>query len=136
MNKLEQGIDRLKQEVQAAECSLVATGQHLASAVEEKVDALDLRLKNALGKYEAKLDGVRHAGHSLRDFVEKKRSELTARFEDWKTDREIGKIEKRADEKEEQAVEAIMVAAVALHAAEIAVLEALKARKFALEVAG
>ena len=135
-NKLEQGIDRLKNEIKTIETGLAATSQHLASAVEEKIDGLDARWKNAVVKYEAKLEEVGQAGHSLRRFLEKKKQDLTAKYEDWKTDREIGKIEEHADQKEQQAVDAIVVAVIAMHDAEVAVLEALKARKIAIEVAG
>jgi hypothetical protein len=67
--------------------------------------------------------------------VEKK-DELIAKYEDWKTDREIEKLEKHADQKEQQAVDAVVVAAFALLEAEVAIVEALKARKVAIEVAG
>ncbi len=135
-NKLEQGIDRLKGEIKNVENGLVATSQHLASAVEEKIAGLDERWKHAVAKYEAKMEEVGRAGHNLRQFLEQKKKELTTKYEDWKTDHAIEKLEKHADQKEQQAVEAIIAAAIALHEAEVAVLEALKARKVAVEVAG
>jgi len=46
------------------------------------------------------------------------------------------KLEKDADKKEQCAVDAVVVAAYALLEAEVAIVEALKARKIAIEVAG
>ena len=135
-NQLEQSIDRLKNEIKNIETGLAATSQHLAAAGEEKVEGLDARWKNALAKYEAKREEAGQAGHRLRQFLENKKEALVAKYEDWKTDREIEKLEKYADQKEQQAVDAIVVAAFALHETEVAILEALKARKIAVEVAG
>lgn len=135
-NKLEQCIERLKNEVKTVETGLTDTSRHLTTAVEEKVDALDARWKNALAKYEARREEAGQAGHRLREFLEKKKDELVTRYEDWKADHEIGKLEKHADQKEQQAVDAVVVAAFALLEAEVAILEALKARKTAIEVAG
>lgn len=135
-NTLEKGVDRLKNELKQVESELTSAGQHLAAAVEEKIEALDQRWKNALVKYEARIDAAGQTAHGLREFLAKKKEELTTKFEDWKADREIEKIEKQADQREQQAVEAIVVAAIAMHEAEVAILAALKARKFAVEVAG
>lgn len=135
-NKLDQCIDRLKNEIKAIESGLADTSRHFTAAAEEKVDAFDARWKNALAKVDALRGETGQAGHRFREFLEKKKGRLLVRYEDWKTDREIGKLEKEADEKERQAVEAVAVAAIALLAAEVAILEALKARKIAVEVSG
>lgn len=135
-NQLEQSIDRLKKEIKTIETGLADTRQHLAAAAEEKVEGLEARWKNALANYEGRIDEAGQAGHRLREFLEKKKDELVAKYEDWKTDREIGKLEKHADQKEQQAVDAVVVAALALLEAEVAILAALKARKIAIEVAG
>ena len=87
-------------------------------------------------KREAKREQAAHAGHRIKKFLEESKENVVTKFEDWKTDREIEKIEKDADNKEQQAVDAIVVAAYALLDAEVAIVDALKARKMAIEVAG
>jgi hypothetical protein len=135
-NKMEQAIDRLKDEIKVVETCLANTSDHLTSAIGESVEGLETRWKNALAKCEAKREQAEEAGQRLGQFLEEKKDELISKYEDWKTDREIEKLEKLADKQEQQAVDAIVVAACALLKAEVAIVEALKARKIAVEVAG
>lgn len=133
---LERCINRLKCEIQAVETSLAETNHHLTSVAGQDVGALEEGWKNAVAKCDAKREQAGLAGQRLREFLEEKKNELVAKFEDWKTDREIDKIERQAEKKEQQAVDAVVVAAFALLEAEVAIMEALKARKLAIEVAG
>ena len=135
-NKLEQCIGRVQDEIKTIETSLADTGNHLTSAVEHKVEDLEAGWKNALAKCDAKREEAGQAGQRLRQYLVEKKDELISKYEDWKTDREIAKLEKHADQKEQQAVDAVIVAAYALLEAEVAIVEALKARKVAIEVAG
>ncbi len=135
-NKLEQCVTRLKNEIKTVETGLADTGNDLASAVEETVEELETRWKNALAKCEAKREQAGQAGQRFLHFLEEKKDELVSKYEDWKTDREIEKLERHADKKEQQAVDVVMLAALALLEAEVAIVEALKARKIAVEVAG
>ena len=135
-NKLEQCINRVQDEIKTIETSLADTSNHLTTAVEQKVEGLEAGWKNALAKCDAKREQAGQAEQRLREFLEEKKDELVSKFEDWKTDREIEKLEKHADKKEQQAVDAVIVAAFALLEAEVAIVEALKARKVAIEVAG
>ena len=135
-DKLNQCCKRLQQELKAAETCLEQTGSHLAVATETGGDALEARLKSALAKCDEKREHATQAGQRVKQFIAEAKQNAVARFEDWKTDREIAKIEKDADRKEQQAVDAIVVAAFALLEAEVALVDALRARKFAIEVAG
>jgi len=135
-NKLEQCINRVQDEIKTIETSLADTSNHLTAAVEQKAESLEAGWKNALAKCDAKREEAGQAGQRLRQYLEEKKDELVSKFEDWKTDREIAKLEKHADQKEQQAVDAVVVAAFALLEAEVAIVEALKARKIAIEVAG
>jgi len=134
--KLNHCCQRLSAEIKTAETCLADVGQHLAAVTEEKAEGLDGRLKNALAKCDAQRDHARSAGERVRRFLEQKKSGLVNKYEDWRTDREIGKLEKHADKLEDQAVDAVVIAAFALLEAEVAIVEALKARKIAIEVAG
>ena len=134
--RLNQCCDRLKAEIKTAETSLADMSGHLASATEEKLEGMESRWKNALAKCEAKREQATNAGQRFRLFLEEKKAEVISKYEDWKTDREIEKLEKHADKLEDRAVDAVVVAAFALLEAEVAIVEALKARKIAVEVAG
>lgn len=134
--KLEQSIGHLKDELKAAEAALATTRDHLATAVQGKLDDLDTRWKNALAQIETKRDQAGEAGHRFVQLLEDKKQELITKFEDWKTDREIDKLERTADRKEQEAVAAVVLAAYALLHADAAILDAIKARKTAIECAG
>jgi 23S rRNA-/tRNA-specific pseudouridylate synthase len=126
----------LEEEIKVAEASLVKAAHHLASSTEVATHTLEAGLKETLVKCEAKREQAEHAGQRIKLFLEEKATHAISQFEDWKTDREIGKLEKNADKREQQAVDAIIVASYALMEAEVAIMEALKARKVAIEVAG
>jgi exonuclease VII large subunit len=134
--KLDQCCDRLKEEIKTAETSLSNISEHLESASKEKIEALEARWKNALAKCETKREDATSAGQKFRQFLAEKKAEVISKYEDWRADREIEKLEKHADKLEDHAVNAVVVAAFALLEAEAAILEALKARKIAVEVAG
>jgi hypothetical protein len=135
-DRLDQCCNRLKAEINTAETCLAQAGHHVSSAAEAGVDALETRLKDALAKCEARREQAAQSGQRIKQFIEEAKHNAVARFEEWKTNREIAKIEKHADQKEQQAADAIGLAAFALLEAEVAIVEALKARKIALEVAG
>jgi hypothetical protein len=134
--KLDQCRNRLKEEIKSVETNLAQAGQHLASATETKIDTLDTRLKESLTTWESRREQAAQAGERIKHFVEEVKENALSKFEDWKTDREIDKLEKDADKKEARAADAIAVAAFAILEAEVAIVEALKARKIAIEVAG
>ena len=134
--KLDQCCERLKEELKNTEICLTNMSAHLTLATEEQVEGLEARWKTALAKCDARREDAENAGQKLRQFLEEKKAEVISKYEDWKTDREIDKLEKHADKLEDQAVNAIVVAAFALLEAEVAIVEALKARKIAVEVAG
>ncbi len=135
-NKLEQCCSRLKAEIHTAESCLAQAGHHVASAAEVRVEALATRLQEALAKCAAQREQATQSGHRIKQFIEEVKHNAVERFEEWKTNREIAKLEMHADQKEQQAVDAIGLAAFALLEAEVAIVEALQARKTAIEVAG
>ena len=135
-DKLEKCCQRLNDEIKSAETCLANVGQHLAAATETKATALEARLKEAVAKCEAKKELAVSAGQRVRQFLEQTKADIVSNYEDWKTNREIEKLEKHADKLEDRAVDAVLVAAFALLEAEVAIVKALKARKVAIEVAG
>jgi hypothetical protein len=134
--KLDQCCDRLKECLQTTETHLAEAGHHLTSVIETGTETLADREKEALAKCESKREEALQAGERIKHFLEETKHTALTKFEDWKTDREIEKLEKYADKTEQQAVDAIVVAAFAILEAEAAIVEALKSRKIAIEVAG
>lgn len=133
---LEKFRHRLEDEIKAAEASLAQAARHLTSATETGLETLEARLHEALAKTEAGRESAEHAGQRISHFLAETKDHAVSKLEDWKTDHEIEKLEKLADKREQQAADAIIVAAYALLQAEVAIVEALKARKIAIEVAG
>lgn len=134
--RIEQFRKNLEVEIQSAEATLAKAVKHLATSSETGLASLEAGLEETLANCESKREQAEHAGQRIKRFIEDSTSQAISRFEDWKTDRQIGKLEKHADEAEQQAVDAVLVAAYALLQAEAAIVEALKARKVAIEVAG
>lgn len=126
----------LEGEIQAAGASLAKAVHHLTTSSETGLATLETGLNEALAKCEAKREQAESAGHRIKQFIEESTTQVISKYEDWKTDSEIEKLEKHADKSEQQAADAILVAAYALLQAEAAIVEALKARKIAIEVAG
>lgn len=135
-NKLNLSILRFEEKLKSAETYLSETKDHLIAAAKENTEELEARAANALAVLETKREQAASAKEKVLHYLEEKKDELVAKFEDWRVDREIEKLEKAADSKEEHAVNAVITAAYALLEAEVAVLDALKARKIAAEVAG
>lgn len=133
---MENSCKRLKEDVNHIQSHLSQVGQQLKSATEAKIETLESDLNSARDKCDAKRDQTSDAVQRMTQFIEEAKNNAVTKFEDWKTDHEIEKIEKQADKKEQQAIDAIMVAAFSCMEAEVAILDALKTRKMAIEVAG
>lgn len=127
---------RIEAEIEAAESSLAKARHQLQSAADSGKESLELTLHDARARHEAKREEASHAGQRIKQWLEETKDHAIEKIEDWKTDREIDKIEKDADRKEEHAVDALVVAVHALLAAEVALAEAQKARRLAIDVAG
>jgi len=134
--QIEQSRERLKAGIKAAEVHLKDAGSHVESAVENGIEKLDQQRTKALAKCDASRAKAEEAGVRMKQYLAEATDQAIAKFEDWKTDRDIKKIEKHADSAEQQAVDALELAAFAIIEAEVAVVEALRARKLAIEVAG
>ena len=111
---------RLAAEIETAGESLAGVSRHLADAAESKVEGLEAHLEESVAKCEAKRDEAAGAAERWRHHLAQKKNEIVSRYEDWKTDRDIDKLEKHADKLEDRAVDAMVVAAFALLEAETA----------------
>jgi hypothetical protein len=135
-DKLEQCCKSFTKEIKAAEAHLDEVSRHVEMVSKNGLEDVEVRLKEAEEKCEASRKRAGEAGQHLKQLVEEKIGSAVSRLEDWKIDRDIAKVEARADRKELYAVSALVFAAFAIQEAEVALLKALAARKFANEVAG
>ena len=116
--KLDQGIDHLK------------TAQaHLESLHKETEGAIQARVKAARETLEAKKREAATAKANLEKFVEDAKEETHAAVAEWKAKRDRKKLEKRAERTRKRAEAFIAVALYAAEEAEVAILEAMAARK-------
>jgi len=100
----------------------------LQSAPKQAEDALHKQLDHAQHKVESQKQAVAKARTSVQNWADKKKAEAKATIDSWKVRHEARKLEKRADQAEEYAAAAILVAVSSIDEAEQAVLEAIAAR--------
>lgn len=122
LNKVEERLDRVKTSVKTA-------SDETRAAVESKKKKIE-------ADFEADKRKVDEAKANAKSWIEEKKSETDAKIEEWKTNREIHKLEKRADRAEEYAAASIYIAAAAVDEADLSILEAVAARMIADEAAG
>jgi len=134
--KMKNSCDRLKNEINHIEDHLSQVSNQVKSAAETELKILDANLDNARQKLEVKQEQASDAVQRIKEIIKDKKNDVITKVEDWKLDHDIEKIEKQADKKEQQAMDAIMLAALSCVEAEVAIADALKARKLAMEVAG
>lgn len=127
---------QIKEQVTEAENCLKDLVHHLKSPHESSPKEFDHHLKTINERCHASCEQAVEAGHRLKHFIEEAKTEAIAHFEDWKTDRAIAHLEAQADKKEHHAVDALILAAHSILEAEVAIAEALKARKTVIEVSG
>lgn len=127
--------EQIREELDVAEKSLTLVNRHLDDDSLE-LTVLEEGLRDAASRRDTKRDEALSAGERLKEWIEDKKDQVVDKIEDLKTDIEIHRIEKDADRKEDHARDAIIVAAHALLEAEVALIEAVKARRMAIDVAG
>lgn len=127
--------DQIRAELGHAETSLTHVSRHLDEEVGE-LSVLESGLKDAKLRRDTKREEAHRAGERLKEWFEGKKDLVVDKLEDVRTDIEIHRIEKDADRKEDHARDAIVVAAHALLEAEVALIDAVKARRLAIDVAG
>ena len=120
--KLDNGIDQLK-----------SAKAYLESLQKETEAAIQKRIKTAKTALEEKKKDVEAAKERLAEFVEDKTAETQATVSEWKTSRDRKKLEKRAERAQKRAEAFIALALYASEEAEVAILEAVAARKDADE---
>jgi vacuolar-type H+-ATPase subunit I/STV1 len=115
--KLDSGIDQLK-----------AAKSHLEDFTKETEDAIQSKLDAAKEAVEEKKQEAATAKTKLEEYVEAKKDETTAAVDGWKANRDLKKLEKRAERAEKNADVCVELALYYAGEAQVAILEATGAR--------
>ena len=91
--KLDSGIDQLK-----------AAKTHLEDLHKDTEDAIQTKLNAAKETVEAKKQEAVTAKTKLEEYVEAKKNEITSAGAEWKANRDLKKLEKRADRAEKNPI--------------------------------
>jgi monoamine oxidase len=116
--KLDSSIDRLK-----------AAKTHLEAVHKETEAAIQTKLKAAKETLEAKQQEAAAAKARMEEYVEAKKAETQGAIAEWKANRDRKKLEKRAERAQKYAEACIAVALCSAEEAEVAILEAVAARR-------
>ena len=122
--KLDSSIDQLK-----------AAKAHLEDVQKETETAIKTKLNAAKETLEAKKHEAAAAKARLDDLVEARKTETKAAVAEWKANHDRKKLEKRAERAEKYADNCIEVALFSAEEAQLAILEAVTARKDADDTA-
>ena len=122
--KLDRGIDQLK-----------AAKAHLEDVHKETEAAIQAKLKAAEETLEAKKQEAAAAKAGMEEFVEVKKVETRAAVAEWKANRDSKKLKKRAERAEKYAESCVEMALYYAAESQVAILEAVAARKDADDAA-
>jgi hypothetical protein len=116
--KLDSGIDQLK-----------AAKTHLEGVHKETEAAIQTKLKAAKETLEAKQQEAAAAKARMEEYVAAKKAETQDAIAEWKANRDSKKLEKRAERAQNYAEACIAVALCSAEEAQVAILEAVAARR-------
>ncbi len=116
--KLDSGIDQLK-----------TAKSHLADLQKETADAIQAKLNAAKQALENKEHEAAAAKSKMEEFLGNKTAQTQAVVAEWKTSKNHKKLEKRADRAEIYAESCVEMALYYADTAQVAILEAVAARK-------
>jgi hypothetical protein len=122
--KIDSSIDRLK-----------TAKDHLEEVQMETEVAIQTKLKAAKETFEAKKEEATAAKIKLEEILETRKAETEAAVAGWKADHDRNKLEKRAEHTQKYADTCVALALYYSEEAEVAILEAVAARKDADDAA-
>lgn len=131
--KVDEFCEKLRHDLTSVEDRLSQIKQQIDRSGKETRSAIEAKLGEAKAKVEAQKKEADEALAKVKSRIEEKKSETHEKIEEWKTNRELHKLEKRADRAEEYAAACIIVAADSVTEADLATLEAFDARMLAEE---
>jgi hypothetical protein len=119
---------QLHDNLEAVEDRAKALKENLQSAPKKTQAEIQLKLDEAGKTLEAKKQQFDEYRAKLQTQFEEKESEVKSHVEEWKTGREVKKLERRAGKAEDYATTSTFMAMAMMEEAEKAVLEAIAAR--------
>ena len=134
--RIERFCDNLRVKLTSVDDRIASLKAGLDSATARTKDDIDFQLNKAKADLEAHKREAEQVQVRLQDLLEEKKAQTEANIGEWVRDREVEKMEARAQLTEDYAAEQVWLATVAVEEAELATLEALAARIEADDVAG
>ncbi len=128
-------MDKFRDNVRARLADVDDRISSFKSGLDSAKDDINSRLDKARAVLEEHKSEAEQAQARARSMLEEKKAQTDARIEQWVHDRDVEKMEARAQLAEDYAAEQVMLAAAAVEEADLATLEALAARIEADEVA-
>ena len=122
--KLDSGIDQLR-----------SAKAHVENLSKESAEMIQKKLEEVKKVVETTKQEATAAKTKVEDYAETKKAETEATIAGWKANRESKKLEKRAEQAEKYAETCVELALYYYTEAQVAILEAIAARKDADEVA-
>ncbi len=126
--KIDQFCTDLNKDLTQADNRLQHLKAQLETANQESRDAIQAKLDEAKSSLEHQKQNAKDREHQIKSYLEEKKAEAQHDIADWKKRREIKKLEKRAERREEYAGNTVLIAMAAIDEAHVALLEALDAR--------
>jgi hypothetical protein len=126
--KVDQFCDSLRDRLNAIEARVGSVKENIEAFPEHAEKAFQSQLANARTKLKAEQQRIDLARAHLKAYAEQKAAETREAVSEWKANREVRKLNARADRAEEYAACALVVAAAGIDEAEEAILNAIVAR--------
>lgn len=126
--KIEKIRNDMNEHLAAAEQRISEARSTVEKAASDTQDAMAAKIKEAQAKVAETQSKIDAAKAKAQAHLEEKKDETEAAIEGWKRDREIKKLEKRADRDEDYAVSVVVLAVSAIEEAEVATLQAIVSR--------
>lgn len=126
--KVDQFCENVRAKVSGMEDHLTDIKAKIEHDRESTKESIDAKIREAKGRIGSARADAEAARTRMKTQVENKKEETEDRIAEWKHNREVAKLERRAEDLEAYASWAILVAADAIDEADVATLQAIAAR--------
>lgn len=127
-DKIDQFCANLNRQLNAVDQRLAAMKANITASHKNTEAAVQKQLDKVKTDFEARKHEAESAREKMHAYIRDKKAETEAKITGWKTRRELDKLERRAEDAEEYAAHAVLVAVSAVDEADVAMLEAIAAR--------
>jgi chromosome segregation ATPase len=126
--KIDEFCNDLRDDLTAADKRLQDLKGQVENANQETREAVQAKLDQAKANLDQQKSKAEDRQQRIKSYLDEKVTETQHDINDWKTKREIKKLERRAERREGYAADTVIIAMAAIDEANLAVLEALDAR--------